>query len=434
MSKVYIQLGKLGDILNLLPVLKSIQPKPTLMVAKKYAEVLDSVSYVEKLVFDGEWPEIGRAVDQVVKLKRPFVVTQVCGWPADTLKYVYKPAGTERAVTDCWQKESYRVAGSWKLWRQQPRLVIDQRSKEREQALISRIKPGKRMMLVACGGETVRFKPKNLLMELLKNRFGKTFNIVDLDAIKAERFVDFLGLYDIAHCLIAADSAHLHLAHASDVMVMALTNDKPSLWHGSAWRPQHFAYCRYGDFADRAIELMDRIKSRIVDVGAIPKSVSVMHVWSQYDLTDENQKRHDEARKSWSGMFNCEIEIGSCGRDSTMEPIKDKTRHPYVKDVLLHAEMLGTDSSLVVMSGPDVTFDKAIDQMGWASRIEVREGCETFNRRSDVLSFPLIWWKQVRDKYPDMIMGKDSAWKQVLKDMIRKDGGVDMTGNVSWHE
>ena len=432
MSKVYIQLGKLGDVLNILPVMKEIGNKPTLMVSTKYAPVLDGVSYVNPRVFSGQWHELGKAVNEVVKEKLPFAVTQVCGHPADTLKYVYEPNGTDKAITDCWQKESYRAAGQWQLWRKQPRLVFDRRSQDREKTLIDKFVGKKPVILVSAGGESAPFQCKALLMELLKHRFGKKFQILDLEDIVAERFYDLLGLYDLAHCLISADTAHLHLAQASDLMVVALSNDKPSYWHGSAWRPQHASFIRYSDFGQRAVEMLDKMEMFLSGKYEIQLK-DKLHVWSQYDLNSLNINRHLKARESWDGMTDFCIQKGSCGRDSSTAPINDKERYPYVRDVLQQVEML-LPKGLVVLSGPDVTFDKGVDQQGWASRIEVRNGVQTFNPRPDVLAFQIDWWRKVRDQFPDMIMGPDNIWKKTLKDLIRRDGGVDLTGTVTWHE
>jgi hypothetical protein len=58
--------GKLGDILNILPIcqhLNTAGQRVSLMVAKEYASILDGVSYVDPVVIHDSWTQLGKAVD-----------------------------------------------------------------------------------------------------------------------------------------------------------------------------------------------------------------------------------------------------------------------------------------------------------------------------------------------------------------------------------
>ena len=83
-----MQLGRLGDILNILPMLwKDAQGgvKPKLMVAAEYASVLEAVSYVEPIIYNGPHYEIAKAVEQAKAIEGAGVrCLQVNGPPEET--------------------------------------------------------------------------------------------------------------------------------------------------------------------------------------------------------------------------------------------------------------------------------------------------------------------------------------------------------------
>jgi hypothetical protein len=107
-----------------------------------------------------------------------------------------------------------------------PTLPI-QRNAEREQSLLSAIHRSqagleRKPVLLALDSAASPFPYKDQLRELLALHCPN-FQFVDLCEIRAERFHDLLGLYEAAHSLITADTAHLHLANAVPALpVMAL--------------------------------------------------------------------------------------------------------------------------------------------------------------------------------------------------------------------
>ena len=177
------------------------------------------------------------------KSKFPSVKSlQVIG-DCDTVAEITYLAGQECARMTSFVKEYWRLAGKMPLWDSVLPLVFDRRDKEREKALISTVLPRKlgrqpakpdKILLVATGGTSSPFPYVELLWTLLRLNFTKGWRIVDLSGVQAHRFYDLLALYERAHCLVATDSAPLHLARACPTLpVMALTNDRPLLWNGS---------------------------------------------------------------------------------------------------------------------------------------------------------------------------------------------------------
>ena len=466
-SKVYVQLCKFGDIMSLLPLLHAdflAGQKPSLMVSAKYASLLDGVSYVDPIIFDGDPSNITEAVIQASKTGLQVVTTQVCG-PADmVLENVYKTLKPQHAATDSWQKEQYRAASKWSMWRKQPQLVFDQRNKEREKQLINEYgKSTRGVVLVSTKGETCPFPYKRLLMTLLDGAFRRNFTIIDLDDIKGERIYDLLGLFDKAKVLIASDSALLHLAQASQVPVCALVNDRPSLWHGAAWRPRHIFYCRYRDFAARATELIDAIKNigkpgcqfLVAKLRANPpdrvhtnknygwgvtshnySKRTWIHAWSAYDINDNNRDRHERAKRTWDDQYHhrnwisCPLELGAAGRDSKMSPIGDRSRYPFVRDVIQAAELRAKDDDVIVLTPSDVSFKGDIEAIAhfpaYGCRLERSSEGETYNPRPDFFAFTAGFWRAHRTEFPDMILGPDGYWSRTLKEFLRLHGAIEV--------
>src|SRR3990167_8767066 len=185
--RIYVQLGRLGDILNLLPIAwdhHQSGQRCGIMVAKEFSDVLDGCSYVDKIVFDG----------------KPFEISKVV---------------PPHAITDSFCREAWRLAGNRKFGTLP--IVFDRREPLREIKWLpsKRKRQGrkKKMMLVAVGGNSSPFQFKTLLLEILRLRFPR-WNIIDLSLIQVDRFYDLLGLYEAANVLVAADSAPLHLAYA----------------------------------------------------------------------------------------------------------------------------------------------------------------------------------------------------------------------------
>lgn len=446
----YIQLGKFGDIMNILPILHSEHKAgkpPSLMVAEKYASILDGVSYVNPIVFKGGAHEIGKAVHQAEVSKTPFVVSQVVGPTDEVKKFVrFNPPQNEWAKPGSWQEESFWAAGHKDSWAKQSPLVFDRRSPEREAALIDQhCQPRRKSILVASGGETCPFPYKPLLMELIRSKFKSRFQIIDMDEVRGERIYDLLGMFDRARCLVSSDSSLLHLAQASKVPVMALINDKPGLWNGSAWRGRHLFYCRYSNFASRALELLDAIEA-IRDPGcpfrADRSKRCFIHTWSQYEVNDTNRKRHEAAQVTWKSAYYAgnwisnKVELGALGRDSRVSPLKDTTRFPFVKDVIGSAMKRAKADDVIVVTPADVSFDESIRRIDklptWSYRVEKNADGETHSPRVDFLAFTAAYWHKHRSSYPDMVMGPDTNWSNTLKELIRATGGREVDGVTFW--
>lgn len=417
----YIQLGRIGDILNILPLLHADfkrGERQCLMVASEFASLLEGVSYVDPVVYEGPHYEIGNAVIKATTLGRPWVCTQINGPVEACREFVWKPAKMEGNTCPSFQMEAYRACGRLKEWNDDLPLVFDRRNKEREAKLIERVLPKvrgpkKRIMLVHADGISSPFPYKKLLMGLLEMKYSKQFRIVDLGKITAERFFDLLGLYELADVLVAGDSAPLHLARAlPGLPVVALTKDRPYLWNGSCWQPQHISYCRYHDFPERCFDVL----SAIEEVDHFWSDANMVCVYNGYDTSDISTKDR------------MPIERGSCGRDSS-NSIKDPERHPYLKDALRMGMRRVKDGGFLCVTRPGIQrHNIPLDTPIYAYRLNRTTGGDVFQPVLDLFCAKKEFWLEHMKEIPDLIMGKDYHWSNMLWAMFKKYGAVDVTG------
>lgn len=390
------------------------------MVSKEYAGVLDGIIYADKIIYEGEHWDLDGAIDQAEADGGEIVVVQVNGPRESVMANTYKgadPKTTSGATS--FAKESWRVAGRLHEWDNCWPLVIDSRSPEREAKLLADCLPRKagrkkKLMLVSLGGNSSPFPYRQLLMLVLKFAFEKEYQIIELP--KAERIYDLLALYEKASVLIATDSAPLHLAWACrSLPVFALVNDKPLLWHGSPWKPNHHWYCRYHDFPDRASEMVEGLEK-------LPEFIydgSSMHVWSEYE---------SKRMLQFAGM-PFPIKVGMCGRDSQLV-LQDHKRVPYLKDVIRMAmQKCATEDTEILLSRPDTEINTKqwCKPPFYAYRITHGE-TDKFSPICDLFMASKSFWKSILPEIPDVFLCGDALWSQALWSVFKAYGAADATG------
>lgn len=429
---IYVQLGATGDIISILPLLHDEAHKSgeavRLMVAKDYSGLLEGCSYIEPVIFDGPHFAINLACEQASALSNGAGVKclQVKGPRAEVEQWAWKPAGidTSGKMTPSFEMEAWRIAGRLNDWPKDLPLVFDRRSKEREEKLFDTISD-KPLILLALEGTSSPFEHADLLAELVTGKFGEGAQVMRLP--KVERFYDLLALYEVARCLIAIDSAPLHLARAVPKLpVVALTNDKPLLWHGSAWRPQFCFYCRYSDWPKRATEMLRAISycEHIIPQG----DPMIVHVWNNYRLEGQSNPR-----PPW---IETPIEPGACGRDSS-NALNDETRFPYLRDALSMALRRARDKDMVCLTRADTALgikaDEALldHEASFAYRMAIKDGQRTFQPIVDMFCATRGWWKAHMRQIPDCVLGNDCWWSHALWTVFKAAGAADLTGIAS---
>lgn len=413
MSKTYIQLGRFGDVMNVLPFLWHDAQKgevPRLMVGRDFASLLEGVNYVKPLIYDGPHTEIAKACEAIGE---DYCCTQVNGPRAEVDQYVWQPNGMTGNQAPCFEMESWRAAGRYSEWNKDYPLVFDNRDGDREKALVKQHvhwKNKRPILLVSRSGVSSPFPYGDLLWTLVKGHFSDWL-VIDLAEVKAERIYDLLGLYEVAEWLISTDSAPLHLARACPKLkVAAITNDTPSLWHGSCWRPNHMFYCRYSDWPKRAVEMLRTIKQGHEDQWTCkPDTVQVTN---GYDLDKY-------------GHSLC-VRTGTCARDSKLI-LGDTNRVPFLKDCIRMGISRCADEGKVIVTRPDRKVELDGSDFCYAHRMDSTGAWHTV----DLFCAPKAKWKQMMPEIPDLLFDNaDHFWSHCLWAIFKKHGAVDKTGAV----
>lgn len=451
--KIFIQLGRAGDILNVLPLAaleyRKTGCKPWFMVAADYASLLDGVSYVERVVFEGPFEDVIFALLQARRMTDNICLTQIYGRGIVNGQLCFSFA-----------RESWWAAGARVPWGSLP-LTIDRRSRDREALLrvdVLGSNVGKKIILVATGGTSSPFPYGPMILAKLRASAPPDTAVIDLGPVKAPRFFDLLGLFDRAAVLVTVDTGHLHLAHASAVPVVALVTRDPSPWHGSPWRPNHVARFFYDEFP-RCIEPFLNITFR-VSRGAW-RPAKIVHVWADWrtgDPAKDLRGRCDVAQASWETEYEtgrwvpAEMTYAHARRSGT--DLGDPHSVPYVHDVIEHgvAQTTGVDD-IICLTNADIGFTPGLT--GKILEVVSRHGAAFSHRRdfekieapffseaqvgrgkwypgSDLFCFTVAWWQAHKLELADYVLGREH-WDEVLRQLVKYHQGGALLA-ACWHE
>jgi ADP-heptose:LPS heptosyltransferase len=251
MNTAYLQLGKIGDVLSILPLLSFKHDRSNipqnLVISKEYADTVTGLDYINADILDIHWQDLESAIKYAKTKYDKAYCPQTYG------KNIAIAHHLPSFQLDQWQR-----CGELNLFDKLP-LVIPRPANTQE--LVARYLGGRPAILFADQGESSQFEMADQLAATLHREFGNSHQIVRLSSIRLEKFTDFVALYDSADCLIVTETAHLHLSKATSTPVFALATDHPELWHGSAWSQKFKLHIRYSQFKRREQELIEGIRS-----------------------------------------------------------------------------------------------------------------------------------------------------------------------------
>lgn len=243
MSTSVLQLGKIGDILNAVPIAQELARRngepPFFIVSRQYAHILDRIPNVESVIFEGAWDDLSGAIKWAKRQFEKVIVTQTYG----------KDMPIEHRCSS-WQLDAYDRAGMLELWDTLPLAVNAVATIEREMPVI----------LFADYSESSPFFQKEECYEMLVKEFP-LHTVLHLSDTKLKHFLDFVNWYKGASAIVCVESAHLHLTRTTKTPVVALVADKPSKWNGSAWSKRFAFHCRYSDFDQRKGEMVEALSN-----------------------------------------------------------------------------------------------------------------------------------------------------------------------------
>lgn len=274
----YLHLGKLGDVIQVLPIayhdFQTTGIKPKFIISRDYAEILEGVSYVEPVIFDGGFADLKPAIRFAKEKFDDVHVLQTHG----------NDFPIERKTTS-FQLDTWARAGCVEHFNDWP-LVFDRRNPKRERELLhatlnrteGRGRPFEKFVLLADHSESSPFNQIEELAELLKRISGKTHRLIRMSEIRAEKPFDVLALYDRATCLITPETMHSHLCKASPVPTLALAADG---WRGIAPHKKFMFYCSFNQWPQQKHQLLAAYEKIIngtakVEVNSAPRTVSAV--------------------------------------------------------------------------------------------------------------------------------------------------------------
>lgn len=248
----FIQLGRFGDLIILLPAFKAIYErtglKPIVAIGTDYASLADGVSYVNWWPMPLQWWQgIPAARREAERYFHDVVVPQWWNDSGGDHEGLGQKLGTGGVVLQCHGHEWGVDIAKWpnymaSMWDRagftreemlKLPLVFDKRDPVREEALARSTLHGKKpFLLYNFKGISSPFAFTPEITSLMR-KFSATFTLVDLGAIHATRIYDLLGLYDRAFALVTSDTSTLHLAMGAKLPYIAFTVDG---WSGSTPR------------------------------------------------------------------------------------------------------------------------------------------------------------------------------------------------------
>jgi hypothetical protein len=398
MKTAVVQLGRYGDILNILPVLQQLDD-PVLVTSEECADIGQSISYATVDPFDGDiFDEYFKAVSYARTKYDRVLPTQVC--PA------YAP---DLNLLDGFMEQSCALAGPEHVINfragKYDDILIDRRSEEREAKLCKAHLKKDARVLLNLSGHSSPFPCKEKLVSLLQER---GIGFVDMASIRAEVFTDLLGLFDRVPLLVTADTGTLHLAGAHGRIPYIAFVNTVTPWHAGYCRGtclMRVEYSRAERWLAAVVSTIERVLSKAV--------YSIINVYPGDAISRRKKRMADITR------FACGLGFAQLGsfNDISQRPeekiVLSKIGTCFTPGFVRHCLELGeTRSRMPMRYNPSVTHQPLLsDQVA------------TLPTRQDewVWIFPRSDWL----KYGDKMFADTNAWISDDLTLAYTDAGID---------
>lgn len=232
----WVQLAKYGDIVSILPILRSKAVSTglaqNLVVCRQYSDILDGLGYINPVVFDGHWQDIKGAIKMAKRMFDSVVVLQQYG------------SGIEfEKRTPSFQLDMWERAGALSKWDSLSHDFPRPHALEFEKPTI----------VISDHSQSSPFFHKEQMVDQIRS-LAPEFSIERIAGVRFSNPLHVLPLFDAAKLVVCVDSSHLHISASTSTPVIAMTADRPTFWHGSAWSKRFAFHCRYGDYQTRTEE------------------------------------------------------------------------------------------------------------------------------------------------------------------------------------
>lgn len=386
-----VSLRRAGDIINLLPLLQKLSKRENrlirLVVAQEFKHLLDGVSYVEPVIWHGDWEDpIGAAK------KHGAAIAQVFG------RGLSPDIFNGNFAKMAWEQLGHQ-------WNRYAPLVFDRRSPSREKELADRIfQTKKQKILVKLVGNSSPFGEQAWVRAQLEE-FQEQAELIDLDTLRADRIYDVIGLMDRSALLITVDTVAFWLAGASAVPVVLMTNN--TSFGASPAKGNVVARYKYHD----VIQNWQAIRRMIIASLHTPVNPGMILAFSDFQPQDaESISRQNAAYVTWPSLG---ARLFSAHPQRNSSQIGDYKSMFYVRDIIDAAWNSGNEG-ILVLTNNDIQFDTRLRHSilescakwgcWWAYRRESPHDRGT-DQGADVFAFTRKWWALHQHFLPDFLMG-----------------------------
>jgi ADP-heptose:LPS heptosyltransferase len=222
MRKVcFIQLCRLGDITSALPMMwarAQAGDEVSCIVHEQFADVLDGVTYVKKIVHDGLHRDVNRCIDIAKSLGfDECIATQLDG---------NELSRTQEAHN--FHERQWRLGGMWDKWHKLP-LIFDRRNKIDEERELKQysfpFRSEKPILLYALHGHSSPFYKFQQFEKWLKGNFSGAFTLFDIGKVICNKPYSLLAFMERADVLVSAATFPVPLAYACGIPTICLCCD-----------------------------------------------------------------------------------------------------------------------------------------------------------------------------------------------------------------
>lgn len=463
----FVELGRYGDIINLLPVLKVVADNyknPVLMVSAKFADLLEGVSYVKPFITQLSNEKLGEAVKIARENFDTVIVSQIWG-----------EGWSQRKVTGHYNTESWNNSGMIHRFNDDSlRPVFDLRDGASEnQLLIDTIGNDSRPVILVNASAAVSSpcpKCAKLLLSEIQSFWGKDYNVVDLSQIKARRLYDMIALIERAACLVSIDTSFLHLAAATNCPTVAVVNPGGQGWASTKCRGNVVAYVTYEEVdADNFRKIHESIAAAVERPNMPVKNKKskpkleprIFHLVDRFEETNPRSlERKTRAWGTWDNLYERGqmIPIHAWPHHysrNARDTIGDNRPLPYFRDLLAYGMKQIRDHDIILWCNDDNLVHAAMPEylkfhVGTYGpctffRTEFRSSTPPMKLRPEVIAstsrekhigrdgfaFTKAWFTEHWNEIPDVILGA-SMWDIHMACIIRLNYGILTTNQNIW--
>ena len=320
-----VLLGRYGDIINALPILKRRHEEgknPHLVVSSEFADILDGVSYVKPFPVKLKVEDLNAALtiarDRFTSVER---------------LQIYGAGHKQERLAPAYNSETWREAGMISSFNDESlRPLFDRRDKAREAVILKKLFRTGRPKIITnlIGGVTSPMARGPAILGAIKAEFGKTHDVVEVGRLNLHRIYDLLSAFEQAKLIVSVDSATLHLAAATDTPVLALVNDAP--WLGSQIRYNALAKIPYRDASSKAVvaEMCKFLRPSSATGPTQEKLELALHPFVSAVIAVYKPKI-DRLNRCLKHLMPQVSEVVICGDGDTTWPLKGLVSDPKIK-------------------------------------------------------------------------------------------------------